>query len=182
MATASKIHDVSPLLTWASCARHSTVLCGPWPTVISQVTAPRSVHGVCQLVLVAISGQMILRPAPHMPVNSRHRSQNPSRAATRSRIIEPQSGQAPAAVSAPGASRQRRRTLSVPRSSRRQLAMELMRPPSSRPDSTLGSRSVSLDTQVPPLVLLPSPPARHKRPRQSRLRFPVIRKAGDYTR
>jgi hypothetical protein len=33
------------------------------------------VQGVCHGVTVIMSGQMIFRPAPHMPVNSQHRLQ-----------------------------------------------------------------------------------------------------------
>ncbi|HUA41308.1 MAG TPA: hypothetical protein VMA32_07080 [Streptosporangiaceae bacterium] len=55
---------------------------------------PRFVHGVCQLVTVIMSGETSLRPAPHIPVNSLHRGQNPSRAATGSWLGNPQSGQA----------------------------------------------------------------------------------------
>jgi hypothetical protein len=128
MAIPSNIHDIPPDLTCASCVGHSTVLHGPSPRVICQATAPNSVHGVCQVVLLDISGQMILRPAPHMPVNSRHRSQNPSLAATRSRISEPQAGHAPTLGTTSGASRRWRRTLSLPRSSPRQLVLEMMRP------------------------------------------------------
>jgi hypothetical protein len=40
------------------------------------------VQGVCHGVTVIMSGQMIFRPAPHIPVKSRHWSQNPSRIAT----------------------------------------------------------------------------------------------------
>jgi hypothetical protein len=49
---------------------------------------------VCQLVTVIMSGETSLRPAPHIPVNSLHRGQNPSRAATGSWLGNPQSGQA----------------------------------------------------------------------------------------
>jgi hypothetical protein len=38
------------------------------------------------------SGKTILRPAAHMPVNSWHRAQKPSRVATGSRVDNPQSG------------------------------------------------------------------------------------------
>ena len=42
------------------------------PTVICHGVVPRLVHGVCHAVTLIMSGQMILRPAPHMPVNSLH--------------------------------------------------------------------------------------------------------------
>jgi hypothetical protein len=51
----------------------------PW--LICHATAPRLVQGVCQLVTVIMSGQTILRPAPHMPVKSLQAAQKPSRAA-----------------------------------------------------------------------------------------------------
>jgi hypothetical protein len=105
---ASTIHGMPPNLTWASCTRQSMVLDRRWPRSISQATAPSSVHGVCQVVLLIMSGQMILRPAPHMPVNSRQRSQNPSRAATRSLIGKPQVGQASTLETRAGTSRGRR--------------------------------------------------------------------------
>ena len=63
----------------------------PW--LICHATAPRLVHGVCQLVTVIMSGQTILRPAPHMPVKSLQRSQNPSRVAAASWLANPHSGQ-----------------------------------------------------------------------------------------
>jgi hypothetical protein len=49
---------------------------------------------MCQLVTVIMSGETSLRPAPHMPVNSLHREQKPSRDATGSWLNKPQSGQA----------------------------------------------------------------------------------------
>jgi hypothetical protein len=39
-----------------------------------------------------MSGQMIFRPAAHIPVKSLHRPQNPRRIATWSRVTKPQSG------------------------------------------------------------------------------------------
>ena len=111
--TASVIHGVSPDLTWASCAPHSSVMHDPPSCVISHATAPSWVHGVCHVVIVIMSGQMIFRPAPHMQVNARHRSQYPSRAETGSRINKPQSGQvkprSPAGTALP------RRRRSIPR-------------------------------------------------------------------
>jgi hypothetical protein len=47
---------------------------------------------MCHEVVLMTSGEMILRPAPHMPVNSLHRSQKPSRAASRSLMDPPHSG------------------------------------------------------------------------------------------
>jgi len=50
------------------------------------------VQGVCHAVTLIMSGQMIFRPAPHMPVKSLHRLQNPSRIDTPSCVAKPQSG------------------------------------------------------------------------------------------
>jgi hypothetical protein len=76
----------------ASCASHKMVRRESLLMVISQITAPSLVHGMCHDVVVITSGHTILRPAPHMPVKSRHRSQKPSRAASRSLMGRPQSG------------------------------------------------------------------------------------------
>jgi len=59
-----------------------------WTMVISHTTEPSRVHGMCHEVVLMTSGEMILRPAPHIPVKSLHRSQKPSRAAWRS-LIDP---------------------------------------------------------------------------------------------
>ena len=83
------IHGMRPDLICASCASHSMVRLGSWATVISQATAPSRVHGMCHEVVLMTSGETILRPAPHMPVKSLHRSQKPSRAASRS-LMGPQ--------------------------------------------------------------------------------------------
>ena len=79
----------------------------PW--VICHATAPRLVQGVCQLVTVIMSGQTILRPAPHMPVKSLQRVQNPSRVVTGSWLGNPQSGQVhlPGRVAGPAVARPR---------------------------------------------------------------------------
>jgi hypothetical protein len=53
---------------------------------------PRLVQGVCHGVTVIMSGQMIFRPALHIPVKSRHLSQNPSRIAIGSWVAKPQLG------------------------------------------------------------------------------------------
>jgi hypothetical protein len=50
------------------------------------------VQGVCHAVTVITSGQMIFRPAPHMPVKSLHWLQNPSRMETWSCVVKRQSG------------------------------------------------------------------------------------------
>jgi hypothetical protein len=47
---------------------------------------------MCHGVTVIMSGQMIFRPALHIPVKSRHRSQNPSRIAILSWVDKPQQG------------------------------------------------------------------------------------------
>ena len=92
--SALAIHGVAPSLTSASCVQHRTIVTGLLSWVIAQAIAPSSVHGVCQVVFVKMSGQMTLRPAPHMPVNSRHLSQKPSLAGIGSRIGKPQVGHA----------------------------------------------------------------------------------------
>jgi hypothetical protein len=87
--TAPLIHGTAPFLSWASCAGHSIATC----SLIRHFEVPRLVHGVCQAVTVIMSGQMIFRPAPHIPVNSLHRVQKPSRIAMASEVVKPQSGQ-----------------------------------------------------------------------------------------
>jgi hypothetical protein len=79
------------------------------PSVICHREVPRLVHGACHAVTLIMSGQMIFRPAAHMPVNSLHCAQKPSRMATMSDVTKPQSGQVQ-----PVAGRPQRRRLDPP--------------------------------------------------------------------
>lgn len=86
------IHDARPARSCASWAGHSNATWRRAPWVICHANEPRLVQGVCQAVTLIMSGQMIFRPAPHMPVNWLHRLQKPSRIATWSLLTKPQSG------------------------------------------------------------------------------------------
>lgn len=119
---------------------------------MSQTTAPRSVHGVCHVVLVMTSGQRIRRPAPHMPVNSLQRSQKPSRAAIGSRIRKPHTGQASTLVIRGETSRLRRSKPDRPRPDSLARALLAFRPTSPRPDWAAGAPSALMDIEVLPLV------------------------------
>src|SRR5215472_7939544 len=128
------------------------VLESPWPWLIAQATAPSSVHGVCQLVLVIMSGQTTLRPAPHMPVNSWHGSQNPSRAATLSRIRKPQAGQTSTLLTRADTLRRRHKMPCLWRSSPVGLALAAFLPTASWPDSMVCAASTLWDIEGLPLA------------------------------
>jgi hypothetical protein len=91
--TASTLQGADLDLISASWTGQSSAMHGPSLTVTCHAATPSRVHGVCQLVTDMTSGQITLRPAPHMPVNCWQRSQYPSRAASRSRTDNPHSGQ-----------------------------------------------------------------------------------------
>jgi hypothetical protein len=92
--SARLIHDARPDRTSASCAGHSRAARWSVSAVRYHAIEPRFVHGVCQVVCDSMSLQTTFLPALHMPVNSRHRLQNPSCKATGSSVRNPQSGQA----------------------------------------------------------------------------------------
>ena len=85
-------HDARPVLISVSCWGHNSATRVCAPCEICQAEAPRFVHGVCQVVMDITSEHAIFRPAAHMPVNSWHRAQKPSRVATGSWVPNPQSG------------------------------------------------------------------------------------------
>ena len=156
--TARRIQDACPFLSSPSCAAQSKTIRSPLPSPTSHAAMPRLVHGVCQLVMVITSGQMILRPAPHMPVKSWHRSQNPSRAATGSGLCKPQPGQLHRPAPVP--SRPRCKSPALVRHGMRRVWITPLgvRPTSARPGPALDAREVVPDMGVRPFVTPAIPP------------------------
>jgi hypothetical protein len=132
--TASTLHGADLDLTSASWTGHSSAMHGPSLTVTCHAATPSRVHGVCQLVTDMTSGQITLRPAPHMPVNCWQRSQYPSRAASLSRTANPHSGQ----------ENLRKRAGAITSSVRLMLGRLVLKAiPRPSPDTAYGSRRLS---------------------------------------